>query len=149
MVEIVERGDPIGEADVAALEREIGVKLPESYRRFLLLNNGGRPRPDIVNIVDLQGGCSDVQVFFGIGQSFQSDNLAWNFRLIEDRHPGRHILPFACDSGSSLFCFRLTGERRHQVIFCDMTDPNGTLYEVAPDFETFMTKIRPWELPSQ
>src|SRR5262245_64988439 len=34
-------GPPIGESDVAAFERRIGVALPADYRRFLLEVNGG------------------------------------------------------------------------------------------------------------
>ena len=146
MVQIDETGDPISEAEIAALEHEIGAKLPESYRHFLLSNNGGRPCPDTINIPDFPGGCSDIQFFFGFRQSFQSNNLSWNYELIEERHPGRRILPIACDSMGGLFCFRLSGEKTNEVIFCDMPDPAGTMYELAPDFETFLAKIRPWEL---
>jgi len=41
---IMERcGPPVGEADMAAFERQLDIALPDDYRRFLLEVNGGDP----------------------------------------------------------------------------------------------------------
>lgn len=42
---MVRRGHAIAIADVQRFEQEIGARLPEDYRRFLLEINGGRPAP--------------------------------------------------------------------------------------------------------
>ena len=140
MIEINEQGQPISEVDIALLEDEFGTRLPDAYRRFLLLNNGGTPSPDVVDVAAISGSPTDVQVFFGIGRHIESSDLFWNLRLIEDRYPGRHILPIACDSGGNLFCLGTS----KNVVYCDMSDSAGTLYEVAPNFDAFLNKIRPW-----
>lgn len=34
---------PLVSQDIEAFENEYGINLPENYKRFLLLNNGGKP----------------------------------------------------------------------------------------------------------
>ena len=145
MIEISEKGRQIGEAEVTSLEDEFGSKLPESYRRFLFLQNGGIPSPDVVDVTDAPGSPTDVQVFFGIGRDFESSDLFWNLRLFADRYPGREMLPIACDSGGNLFCLRALKNGTFDVQYCDLDEPDGGLYEVAPDFDSFLNKIRQWE----
>ena len=145
MIEINEPGPKISEADIALLEDESRARLPDTYRQFLLLNNGGIPSPDIVDVTDAPGSPTDVQVFFGIGRHIESSDLFWNLRLIEERYPDRHILPIACDSMGNLFCLRTSNSGWFNVAYCDLSDPAGTLYEVAENFDAFLNKIRPWE----
>lgn len=53
--EFRERGPAIGEADIAALEKELKAKLPQDYRAFLLKFNGGKSKL-----------CLCRKLFFGI-----------------------------------------------------------------------------------
>ncbi len=39
-------GRPLTERDLADLESELGFKLPQAYRAFLMKYNGGRPEPE-------------------------------------------------------------------------------------------------------
>lgn len=98
MIEIDEQGRQIGEADIISFENTLGMRLPNDYRQFLLLNNGGIPSPDVVDVTGAPGSPTDVQVFFGIGTDVESSDLLWNLKLIKDRFPDRSILPIACDS---------------------------------------------------
>lgn len=43
---ITDSAAAISDTDLAAVERRLGVKLPDDYRAFLLRHNGGVPRPD-------------------------------------------------------------------------------------------------------
>ncbi len=144
MIEISESGYQIGESDITHLESEFGTKLPDAYRRFLLLHNGGVPSPEIIDIAGASWSPTDIQVFFGIGSQIVPDNLSWNLQLIKDRRPDLHILPVACDSGGNLFCLRVSNDGSCEVIYYDMNDRVGTIYEVAPNFDAFLNKIRPW-----
>lgn len=38
---VTESREPVGEEEVAAVERELGVQLPTEYRDFLMAHNGG------------------------------------------------------------------------------------------------------------
>ena len=144
MIEINDQGRQVNEAEVALLEQDFGKKIPENYRKFLLLKNGGLPSPDTVDVAGLPGSPTDVQVFFGIGRRVHSSDISWNLRLVHDRFPELKILPIACDSGGNLFCLRALKNEDFDIQYCDMED-NGRLYLVASDFEEFLNKIRPWE----
>ena len=75
-------GPKIEARDIAALEAELGVNLPDSYREFLLLYNGGVPTPNTVDVSGLPGTPTDVQVFFGIARPVESSDLSWNLSLL-------------------------------------------------------------------
>ena len=149
MTTIEDPGPRLSESDISNLEIRIGMVLPEQYRWFLLDFNGGTPTPDTVDIEGLPGASADVQVFFGIGRSVESNCIEWNLATLAERLT-EGLLPIAIDSGGSVFCLSL---RRHDygtVLYCDLqsvfadfeSDPE--LYYVAPDFEAFLKKLRPF-----
>lgn len=111
MIQIASRGQPTDELEVAALEGELGAKLPSDYRQFLIEKNGGKPVPNVVDVEGLPGSPTDVQVFFGIGRNTQSSELNWNLALVADRCPGRQLLPIACDSWGRAFLFERNRRR--------------------------------------
>ncbi|MDA0954001.1 MAG: SMI1/KNR4 family protein [Proteobacteria bacterium] len=138
-------GPKIATQDIALVEAELGVVLPDSYRRFLLQYNGGSPTPDTIDVPGANGSPTDVQVFFGIGRTSESSGLAWNLALIRRRCSGIHVLPVACDSGGNLFCFEIEHGVALKVIYCALDDPDCVTYEVAASFDEFIVKIRPFE----
>ena len=149
MIEISNRGRRIAVAEVASLEEDFGAKLPADYLEFLLLNNGGSPTPDTVDIDGMPGSPTDIQVFFGIDRAFESSNLAWNLQVIRDRLPNLDALPIACDSGGNWFCLTAPKAGKTEIVFCDMpggsfckVTPGISVYKVAPDFSAFTNKIR-------
>jgi hypothetical protein len=152
MVRIRDAGRTISEADVVALEQRIGHRLPESYRQFLLLNNGGRPTldRDTIDIEHLPGSPTDVQVFYGIDDPIESCTIDWNLNVFKNRISDR-LLPIACDSFGNRFCITLSGTDRGSVIYCDFNPTFGShvgaaiYYRVAPDFNSFLEKIRSFE----
>lgn len=144
MIEIGEQGQPLAEEQIVALEAELGVKLSESYRRFLKENNGGRPSPDVVDVVGLSGSPTDIQIFFGIGRKFKSSDLLWNYSLIKERCSSRHVLPIACDSGGNPFCLEISDGVTTEVLYCDLDGSVCDYYDVAPDFSSFVDMIRVW-----
>ncbi|HEX4505386.1 MAG TPA: SMI1/KNR4 family protein [Alphaproteobacteria bacterium] len=151
MIEIANQGDGVTAAGLAALEKEFGAKLPEDYLEFLSLNDGGRPTPGTVDIEGLPGSPTDVQEFFGMHGASGSSNILWNLEVIRDRLPNFHALPIACDSGGSLFCLTPSQAGKSEVVYCDMPGSSFykatqdiSVYKVAPDFRSFMNKIRNW-----
>jgi hypothetical protein len=149
VIQISKPGRQILAAEIASLEEAFGAKLPADYREFLLLNNGGLPTHDTVDIDGMPGSPTDIQVFFGIDTDIASSDLAWNLQVIRDRLPGFDALPIACDSGGNLFCLTAAKAGKAEIVFCDMpggsfykVTPGISVYKVAPDFSAFTNKIR-------
>jgi hypothetical protein len=55
IVEFTPLFSPIGESDIEALEVQLQVKLPDSYRSFLIKHNGGQPSPSTFLISEREG----------------------------------------------------------------------------------------------
>jgi hypothetical protein len=152
MVRIRDVGRTLSEAEVVALEQRIGHHLPESYRRFLLQNNGGRPALDMdtIDIEHLPGSPTDIQVFFGIDDPVESCTIDWNLRMFENRISNQ-LLPIACDSFGNRFCIALSNSDYGSVVYCDFSPTFGPhvgtaiYYRVAPDFDSFLERIRSFE----
>jgi hypothetical protein len=51
---VVSSNPTISAEDVAAFEKLHGIALPESYRKFLIEHNGGRPTPTVFPISGLE-----------------------------------------------------------------------------------------------
>ena len=137
-------GPKIQARDIAALEAELGAGLPDSYREFLLLYNGGVPVPDTVDVPGAPGTPTDVQVFFGIGRPVESSDLLWNLSLVRERCVGFHVLPIACDSGGGLFCLNIEQGVGTDIIYCDLDSPDCVSYAVASSFDEFKKKLQPF-----
>lgn len=144
MVDIEERGRAVGEMELAGVERKLKLQLPETYRRFLLEYNGGIPSPDIIDVQGLPGSPTDLQVLFGIDREVESSDLALNYSLFKKRLPNLRLLPIGCDSGGNLFCMDVRGDIVGQIFYCDVNSSAARLYEVAPSFDDFLGKLRPW-----
>ena len=129
---------------VDSFEKELGFRLPESYRRFLLLHNGGAPTPDAIDVPGLASSPTDVQIFFGIGRNEQTSSLSWNLALISERCGSIRALQIACDSGGNLFCLSLEREPATEIIYCDLDTSECARHVVAPSFQEFVARLRPF-----
>ena len=144
MIAIANPGPQIEGGRIVEVETAIGGKLPASYRDFLLKHNGGRPRPDTIDIDRLPGSPTDIQIFFGVGRGVETSNLSWNIKFIRERLPEHPLLPIARDSGGNIFCLDILGEFSGGVVYCDLSGVDARPYEVASTFEAFLEKIRTW-----
>lgn len=153
MVRIEEPGRALSEDDVVALEQRIGCRLPESYRRFLLENNGGRPTPDMdtIDIENLPESPTGVDVFFGIDDAVECCTIEWNLRTLDGRI-SKELLPIARDGFGNRFCISLSKRDFGSVVYCDFYHGLGfhvadsaLYYTVAPDFDGFLERIRSLE----
>lgn len=142
---IDDAGPKIEGDDIAVFETTLRATLPADYREFLLLYNGGIPTPDTIDIPGVPGTPTDVQVFFGLERSVESSDLSWNLALVRERCPEIFVLPIACDSGENLFCLSVERGVATKVIYCDLDSSDCALYEVASNFEEFLTKLRPFD----
>lgn len=138
-------GPRIELADILSLERAAGVHLPNDYRDFLLLHNGGLPCGAEIDVAGAAEMPTDVQVLFGLGRRVESSNLDWN--LTEIRACSRHdLLPIARDSGGNVFCFQLQDGVAKDVVYCEVFSDefcsnDGGIYFIAPTFNEFMDQL--------
>ena len=137
---------PLPEARLAQFEAQIGYRLPEDYRRFLLEHNGGVPSPNCFTISAEQG--NDVLVgFFGLhsGQSYLRIDEA--VEMIDDRlFPG--LLPIGTDPFGNCMCVGLVEPYRGRVYFwdhevaseLDVPGSKGVIL-VAESFQAFLDSM--------
>lgn len=130
--------------DLTEFESIFGIKLPESYRSFLLEYNGWQPTPDCIDIPNAPGSPTDIQVFFGLGRTIQSSDLRWVVETYGEL-VSSGVFPIACDSGGNLFGIQNISDLDCNVVYVDKYDPLWPRYPIAPDFDQFMEQIRSFE----
>ena len=145
MIVFSKQGPSIASEQITSLEKALGARLSDAYANFLMINNGGMPEPDVIDVVGMHGSPTDVQVFFGIGRDIQSSDLFWNLSVITERCPNQRMLPIACDSGGNPFCLKVKRGIASEVAYCDLDDPNCKIYYVAKNFDEFLAKLRRFE----
>ncbi len=95
MTKIINPNPKINEEQLTNFEKQIGVRLPEDYREFMLLNNGGEP--DKIEFTVKKYGGSIIQRFFGLGSTlYDTDNFDYILRTFKNRVPP-DFLPIASD----------------------------------------------------
>jgi SMI1-KNR4 cell-wall len=140
-IQVSERGKYISEADIGRLEQELGERLPEEYRRFLLAHNGGHPSSDVIDIDGAPFGSVDVRHLFSIDNPSPSCDLVWNLRFFSKRMSDS-LLAIGCDSSGHLFCLVLHGEQRGEIYYFDREQDPPEPYFVAKDFDSFWSRLR-------
>jgi len=117
-IQISDSYPPLIKADIAELERKLGISFPFDYKNFLLAHNGGHPTPDSFSIKgEAEGSKSMIQGFFGI-QAGEYDNLFDTMQRYHSRVPA-NFLPIAYDPGGNLICLSVAGEDMGKVYFWD------------------------------
>jgi hypothetical protein len=140
---------PTSKAAIEAFEHRRKLKLPESYRQFLLACNGGRPKQSVFPIEGLDlNPHGAVHFFFGVDTGEESYDLA---EIYDWFHPSipKGVIPVGCTAGADYICLDLrTGEER--VAFWDHRQHWGTgewreedLYHVADSFSEFLSGLLP------
>lgn len=131
--------------DLARIEEKMGRPLPEAYRTFLLMHNGGRPEPNGIDIPEAHFQATDVQVFHGLEDEFECDDLFWNLDILEGCLEN-HLLPIAGDSGGNTFVLVLNDQEYGQIFYFDAGEIPPRPYFVANDFTEFLSKLRETKL---
>lgn len=109
MTQIIKPNPIIKEEQLADFEAQLNARLPEDYRQFLLLHNGGQP--DKTEFTAKKYGGSIMQRFFGFNTPYNTDNFDYILRTYKDRVPD-DFLPIARDMLGNLL---LIGIRRRYV----------------------------------
>jgi len=101
------RFSPASEEQIADLERKIGVRLPDEYRRYLLSYNGGSFNAPVMGARDKQCPENCLHVMFGMGEQPNACNLAnpVYLNLFDDNYPAI-ILPIGYTPTGNLLVLR-------------------------------------------
>jgi hypothetical protein len=127
---------------LATLEADLQLKLPDDYRSFLMDTNGVRPGAAAVDVAGLPERTTDVQTFFGINRPVLTSNIVWNVRLLAQQPSQAPVVPIACDSGGGLFCLRAKSPG-FEVVFLEVGRAPSEAHLVAPSFGGFLRQLQP------
>jgi hypothetical protein len=144
--EMLDVGPPLSQGQIAALEAELRVALPEDYRAFLARYNGGRPEPSFFPIHGFGASAfGEIQRFFSVGGPAEVPDLAWYYRTLWGRI-AVDLFPIAGDGSGNIICISLAGVNRGAVHFWDHDNeysPPGydNVHFVAESFTKFLDSI--------
>lgn len=141
MVQFENGAGPIGADRIDALEKELGVRLPEQYRTFLLTHNGGTPTPNVLDINGAPFKGTSVQTLFGIDDPIESCDIRWNMQMFRDRMQDP-LLAIGCDGFGHIFCIVLDGDQRGEIHYFNLDVDPPEPYFIAKDFDSFIAKLR-------
>jgi hypothetical protein len=143
---------PITPEILAIAEKELGVTLPEGYRQFLLLHNGGCPKKNTYALLDSDRE-AEIYCFYSIYDGENGANLFTEIYRCRDDIPSEFI-PIGYDGGGSQVCLGVRPPYVNQVYFWDFDkapgwmDPNfgapptmEFMYPLASSFEEFINKL--------
>ena len=127
--EMRRQGRKLSIEDVKILENDLNVKLPESYIRFLLQYNGGRPTPDCYPIEGTEVGCignfGGIHFFYWIdGPEDATEKIKRCYDIkssceVYNRRMPPNLLPIACDDGDNQICLSLYGNDAGWIWYWD------------------------------
>ncbi len=133
--------------EINKLEKETGFILPDDYREFLMLCNGGKP-VEYENGFSIEG--SDeilmLKLLFGVGNTIkESLNIEHWIKIYEDEIPKKFILPIGLPEGGGFIL--LIRQKKEGVYFWDDTlmlpksNESNFMYKIANTFTEFIHKI--------
>ena len=135
-MEFIETYKSISDSDLLNVESDLGFKLPDDYRSFLLQHNGGRP---VLAGVRYENEHFDfVGYFYGVRGETYHDDLIRQYK----EHMGMiplGYLPIADSPGGDAFCISLKEPSIGAIFHWDHEEAN---YDGEP-WEYNMTKLAP------
>ncbi len=141
-----EAAQPIDRQRLIAVEKELEVRLPDSYRQFLLTFNGGRPSPSDFTVVE-NGSVVWMRIHFfhGVDDDVEGCNLLWVYKTFRRRIPAG-VYSVACDESGSQFCLDLRPGEGGRVLFWDHEREHRGAEKaltavVAASFEEWMANL--------
>ena len=87
-------------ADLATVEQELGIMLPESYRSFILAHGTVRTPSVLDLVVDLDAELWAISDFIAPAEIVRDSRLYWSGGMSDE------LVGFAGDGMGNMFCFR-------------------------------------------
>lgn len=136
-------GRTVGEADIRALEKAVGVALPADYAGFLREHNGGSPTPSLLDVAATR--TVSIQLFFAVLSASANQTVAGVKAQFRDRMPAE-LVPIARDSAGNLLLIGAGGEIGFWDHELEADDDGAQPYyanitTVAPSFTALLGRI--------
>lgn len=152
-IEFTHQGKPCGSLRICAIEKKIGRKLPDDYKKFIKATGGGTlslKNTTLAGITLPDGEELEINVeqIFGNGHSEDDDNdLAGyaSFLAEEWELPSEVLLIGHTESGMHecfVINYGLVDFPHHSVLYLD-SESNEEFVFVADSFSNFLSKLRP------
>jgi len=146
------KNNRIEERDIDKLERKLNKKLPDEYRKFLLLYNGGTPIRNLFTR-NLELGCLVVNDLHGINAEHKYNDLYHMIDVYDGRIPSNFI-PIGGDPGGNVFCLCISEDFYGKVYFWDHNNEDDSdekvnkhasltnnMYFLSDDFNSFVNRL--------
>jgi hypothetical protein len=131
-IEDANRFGKLSNVTLDKFEKRLGARLPEPYRKFLQLYNGGHPRG--------ARKISALHHVYGLHDGPSWAQFPDREKIYDGLVPER-LLPIGDDPGGNLICISLLGNDRGTVYFWDhecARDEAHSLTVLAPDFDSYI-----------
>jgi ankyrin repeat protein len=117
---IKQRGKKLTEKRLAQLEKKLGIRLPDSYRAFLLEYNGGTPEPNGLCRKRKKNPTEVCHYFLQVDSGRDHDDWSRLFEQMKDKEapvlPLR-LAPIATDPFGNFFCISVSGKDAGKIYF--------------------------------
>ncbi|NMO17778.1 SMI1/KNR4 family protein [Pyxidicoccus fallax] len=107
--------EPLTPERIQEVEAQLGRKLPDEYKRFLLKQHGGHPEPCEFEFVR-QGEKDWAVIAYFLNLGDEHETLSEYLISYEDRIP-RDTLPIARDPGGNPILLAVSGKNQGKVYF--------------------------------
>ena len=116
VIEFLKAGPSASEQDIALLENAVRISLPEEFKSWLMVQNGGWP--DWSNNFIPRDVIGNIETSILVSSFFNTREIIDVRRNYENRLLA-NILPFADDGGGNLLCIGISGEQYPCIYFWD------------------------------
>jgi cell wall assembly regulator SMI1 len=132
---------PATSSDVASIERDWGVKLPDDYKQIAITCQGMSPNPCVLDLGRSNTAVSEL-LTLSVDPSRRSYAMRHVYQVIKHLVPAG-IYPFAGTGTGDYICFDYrTSATAPKVIFYFTEAPGEeALYPVADSFTDFLSKL--------
>ncbi|MDM5186317.1 SMI1/KNR4 family protein [Bacillus sp. DX4.1] len=112
----------INEQDMKDFEMKCNIALPDDYKNFLLLNNGGKTDRRRFTICDNKGATitSSIMLFFPLFQETENNLEKMYFLYNRGNIVPNNFFPIGIDPVGSLICLSIEEKDAGYVYFCDL-----------------------------
>ena len=129
-------GSPVSDEIIRSIEVNLDVVFPIDYRALISEHNGGRPKP---NAIDIPGRREAVMERLLRIDSDGGENVANTATILKSRSQG-DLVPFACDPFGNLFCFKFVGKTQSAVVYWE--HESGSVSTICKTFSELLGLLR-------
>ncbi|MBV9070687.1 MAG: SMI1/KNR4 family protein [Acidobacteria bacterium] len=133
----------MSESEIAAVEQQLGIRFPASYKEAVLACHGGSPLRGTFDVPDEEIGL--ITTGLGMLLTFNEDDaesVVDTHRVLADRLPAS-VIPFAIEGGSDYIAFDYrSGNEPAVVYWSHEKEAADAITRLARNFDEFTALLR-------